>query len=122
MNGKSDLREINSEYHIESRRRFQYNEINSIIEVETMEHYEYKCQGTCSTKILLDIDGDRIENAEILNGCNGNTQGISRLVHGMNVDEVIQTLEGIRCGWKPTSCPDQLAKALKAFKEERKVS
>ena len=75
--------------------------------------YEYKTKGTCSQKIFFDIEDGKVMNVKFLGGCNGNLQGISSLVEGMDVDAVIQKLEGIRCGFKPTSCPDQLAKALK---------
>jgi uncharacterized protein (TIGR03905 family) len=75
--------------------------------------YEYKTKGTCSQKILFDVEDGKVKNVKFLGGCNGNLQGISSLVEGMDVDSVIQKLEGIRCGFKPTSCPDQLAKALK---------
>ena len=79
-------------------------------------HYEYKTTGTCAGKIVLDIEGDVVQSARFIGGCHGNTQGISKLVEGMKVDEVIARLEGIRCGMKSTSCPDQLAKALIAAK------
>ena len=79
-------------------------------------HYEYKTTGTCAGKIVLDIENGIVESVRFIGGCHGNTQGISKLVEGMPVDEVISRLEGIRCGMKPTSCPDQLAKALLAAK------
>lgn len=75
--------------------------------------YEYKTKGTCSQKIFFDIEDGKVMNVKFMGGCNGNLQGISSLVEGMEIDAVIQRLEGIRCGFKPTSCPDQLAKALK---------
>jgi len=75
--------------------------------------YEYKTKGTCSQRILFEINDGKVENVQFIGGCNGNLQGISRLVEGMDVDTVIARIEGIRCGFKPTSCPDQLAKALK---------
>lgn len=75
---------------------------------------EYKTKGTCSTRIDFDLDGDIVRNVRFTGGCNGNLQGISRLVEGMPAREAISKLEGIRCGFKSTSCPDQLAKALKA--------
>ncbi len=75
--------------------------------------YEYKTKGTCSQKIFFDVEDGKVKNVKFLGGCNGNLQGISSLVDGMDVDAVIQKLEGIHCGFKPTSCPDQLAKALK---------
>ena len=78
--------------------------------------YEYRTKGTCSQRIIFDVEDNIIKNVQFLGGCNGNLQGIGSLVEGMEVDEVIHRLEGIRCGMKPTSCPDQLAKALKEAK------
>lgn len=78
--------------------------------------YEYKTKGTCSQKILFEIENGKVRNVQFLGGCNGNLQGIGRLVEGMDVDEVIARIDGIRCGMKPTSCPDQLANALKEAK------
>ncbi len=75
--------------------------------------YEYKTKGTCSQKIFFDVEDGKVLNVKFLGGCNGNLQGIGSLVEGMEVTEVIKRLEGIRCGFKPTSCPDQLANALK---------
>ena len=82
--------------------------------------YEYTPRGVCSQKMILDIEDNVVKSLKVLGGCNGNLQGISRLVEGLSVDEVIKRLEGIRCGLKPTSCPDQLANALKLIKEESK--
>ena len=79
--------------------------------------YEYKTKGTCSQKIFFEIEDNKVKNVEFLGGCNGNLQGIGKLVEGMDVDEVIARLEGIHCGMKPTSCPDQLATALKQTRE-----
>lgn len=79
--------------------------------------YEYKTSGTCSQKIFLEIEDNKVKNVEFVGGCNGNLRGIGALVEGMPVDDVIARVEGIRCGMKATSCPDQLAKALKAAKE-----
>jgi len=78
--------------------------------------FEYKTKGTCSQMIFFEIDDNKIHNVEFMGGCNGNLQGISRLVEGMDVDEAISRIEGIQCGSKPTSCPDQLANALKKAK------
>lgn len=75
--------------------------------------YEYKTKGTCSQRILFEITDGKIKNVQFIGGCNGNLQGISKLVDGMDVTEVIEKIEGIHCGFKPTSCPDQLAQALK---------
>lgn len=73
----------------------------------------YKTSGTCSQAINFDIVDGKLTGVKFIGGCNGNTQGICRLVEGMPVTEVIERLEGIKCGFKETSCPDQLAKALK---------
>ncbi len=80
--------------------------------------FECKTKGTCSQRIYFRIEDGKVYDVEFLGGCNGNLQGIGKLVEGMDVDEVISRLEGIRCGMKPTSCPDQLANALKKAKEE----
>jgi uncharacterized protein (TIGR03905 family) len=81
-------------------------------------HFEYKTRGTCSSRILFDIEDGRLRNLEFIGGCNGNLQGLGRLTEGMNVDEVISKLQGIRCGMKQTSCPDQLSRALIQAKEK----
>lgn len=73
----------------------------------------YKTKGVCSREIHLEIEDDIIKSVEFVGGCSGNTQGVARLVTGMNVDEAIARMEGIKCGFKSTSCPDQLAQALK---------
>lgn len=78
--------------------------------------FEYKTKGTCSQRILFEIVDGKVTNVEYIGGCNGNLQGISKLVDGMDVDAVIGKLQGIRCGMKPTSCPDQLANALQEAK------
>ena len=75
--------------------------------------YEYKTKGTCSQRILFDIEDGKVKNVQFIGGCNGNLKGIASLVEGMGVEEIIARLEGIRCGMKATSCPDQLAAALK---------
>lgn len=74
--------------------------------------YHYRTKGTCSREIILDLDGDIVKSVKFIGGCNGNTKGVSALVKGMKADDVISRLKGIRCGFKPTSCPDQLAIAL----------
>ena len=79
--------------------------------------YTYKTRGTCSSQILLDVENGVINEIQFVGGCNGNTKGIAALVKGMNADEVIARCDGIRCGMKPTSCPDQLAKALKEIQK-----
>ena len=76
--------------------------------------YTYRPQGVCSQLMEVEVEDGKIRRVEVLGGCDGNLQGISRLVVGMDVDEAIRRMEGIRCGFKPTSCPDQLAQALKA--------
>ena len=76
---------------------------------------QYKTQGTCSTAIDLELDGDIIKSVSFTGGCNVNLQGIIRLVVGMNKNDAIAKLKGIRCGFKNTSCPDQLARALEAY-------
>jgi len=75
--------------------------------------YEYKTKGTCSQRILFDVEDGKVKNVQFIGGCNGNLKGIASLVEGMGVEEIIARLEGIRCGMKATSCPDQLAAALK---------
>ena len=79
----------------------------------------YQTSGTCAVAIEFEVENDTIKSCEFYGGCNGNTQGVARLVTGRNIDEVIDTLEGIPCGNRPTSCPDQLARALKAYKQEQ---
>ena len=79
-------------------------------------NYTYTTKGTCSRLINISVDNGVIEDVSFVGGCNGNLQGISRLVKGMKVDEAISRLEGIRCGAKSTSCPDQLAQALKSIR------
>ena len=81
--------------------------------------YTYKTRGTCSSQINIEINDDKtIESVKFLGGCTGNLKGIGELVKGMTIDEVIDRLDGIKCGFKQTSCPDQLAKALKEIEEE----
>ncbi|MBU5428984.1 TIGR03905 family TSCPD domain-containing protein [Kineothrix sp. MSJ-39] len=75
----------------------------------------YKTSGTCSSAIDLEVEGDIIKSVSFTGGCNGNLQGISRLVEGMKVEDAISRLKGIRCGFKNTSCPDQLARALESL-------
>lgn len=82
-------------------------------------NYTYKTNGTCSRVIDLEIENDKLVNVSFQGGCNGNLKGIGQLVKGMSVDEVIERLEGIRCGFKSTSCPDQLAQALKNYKNSK---
>lgn len=78
--------------------------------------YIYKTSGVCSTEIHIDVKDDKIEDVNFVRGCAGNLLGISSLVKGMKVTDAIDKLQGIQCGSKGTSCPDQLAKALLAMK------
>ena len=85
-----------------------------------MKHIQYQTQGTCS--MLIDVtadDNDIIQNVAFLGGCDGNLQGICRLVRGQKIDDVIAKLDGISCGGKPTSCPDQLCRALEQLKNKQ---
>lgn len=77
----------------------------------------YRPRGVCSQKMTIEVEEGTVRSVHILGGCSGNLQGLSALVQGMPVDEVIGRLEGIRCGFKPTSCPDQLAQALKQARQ-----
>lgn len=79
--------------------------------------FEYKTKGTCSRAITFELEGDIVRNVKFEGGCNGNTKGVAQLVEGMTADEVINKLSGITCGFKGTSCPDQLAKAIAAARE-----
>lgn len=74
---------------------------------------EFIPSGVCSRAIHVELDGDTIKNVKFVGGCSGNTQGIASLVRGMKVEDAISRMEGITCGYKSTSCPDQLAKALR---------
>jgi len=80
--------------------------------------YEYKTKGTCSQMIYFDVKDNKLTDVRFMGGCNGNLKGISKLVEGMDIDDVIARVEGVTCGMKKTSCPDQLAQALKAYKEQ----
>ena len=85
-----------------------------------MQHISYNPQGVCSRKIDIDVDDNGvITNIQFTGGCSGNTQGVSALAVGMTVDQVIEKLSGIKCGFKSTSCPDQLTKALGNYKKEQ---
>lgn len=81
-------------------------------------HYTYKTKGTCSSQIDLEVENGVVQEVKFTGGCNGNTKGISSLVKGMKVEDVIARCQGIRCGLRPTSCPDQLATALQAIQKE----
>ena len=80
--------------------------------------FEYKTKGTCSQMIFFEVEDGKVYNVRFMGGCNGNLQGIGKLVEGMEIYEVIRRVDGIHCGPKPTSCPDQLATALKQAKEK----
>ncbi len=83
-----------------------------------MKHIEYKTKGTCSRGIVVDVEDGIILSCKFLGGCAGNTQGVAALVKGMRVEEAIERLSGIQCGFRSTSCPDQLSKALREALEE----
>lgn len=76
--------------------------------------YTYKTRGTCSSQITFDLEDNIIKNVKFYGGCNGNLKGIAKLVEGMTAEDVINKLSGVTCGFKSTSCPDQLAKAVEA--------
>ncbi len=80
--------------------------------------YTYKTKGVCSQMISFEIEENKLSKVQFFGGCNGNLKGIAALVEGMDIDEVITRVEGIRCGMKSTSCPDQLAQALRAAKND----
>lgn len=82
-----------------------------------MTHYTYIPRGVCSRQIDIDLDGDKIVKIAFLGGCSGNTQGVAALAVGMTVDEAVSRLSGLKCGFKNTSCPDQLARALTEAKK-----
>lgn len=79
---------------------------------------QYKTEGVCSRQINIEVENGIVESVEFIGGCNGNAKGISKLVKGMKVDDVIEKLKGVTCGYKNTSCPDQLATALLKMKED----
>ena len=82
------------------------------------KHIEYKTQGTCSRAVIVDTEDGVITDCSFVGGCSGNTQGVAALVKGMKIDEAIARIKGIKCGFKNTSCPDQLAKALETALSE----
>ena len=83
-----------------------------------MQTFTYQPKGVCSRLFEIAVEDDKVVSLNVIGGCNGNLQGIGRLIAGMPVDEVISRLDGIRCGFKDTSCPDQIARALKEIKGE----
>ena len=80
--------------------------------------YTYKTRGVCSQMIRFEIEDNKVHGVQFFGGCNGNLKGIAALVEGMDIDQVIEKIEGTKCGMKSTSCPDQLAQALKQAKAE----
>ena len=93
-----------------------YNDADCKTERKTVMEFHYKPQGVCSRDLVFEIENGTVKNVQFFGGCNGNLKGIGSLVEGMDIDDVIARLEGIKCGMKQTSCPDQLAAALKAVK------
>lgn len=81
-------------------------------------HFEFTPRGVCSRHIDIELDGNTVKSVRFEGGCSGNLQGIGKLIAGMDIDEAISRLSGIRCGMKATSCPDQLSVALKQAKEQ----
>ena len=81
-------------------------------------NFSFRPKGVCAQNMDIEIEDGKVVSLKVMGGCNGNLQGISRLVEGMEVDEVINRLEGLHCGFKNTSCPDQLARALRQAREE----
>ena len=79
---------------------------------------EYKTQGTCSRSVTVEVEDGVITDCSFYGGCSGNTQGVASLVVGMKIDEAISKIKGIKCGFKTTSCPDQLALALEEIKKD----
>ena len=82
-------------------------------------HYSYSPRGVCDQNFDFDLEDGKIVALKVTGGCDGNLKGIAGLLAGMEIDEAIRRMEGIRCGFKNTSCPDQLAKALRAFRDEQ---
>lgn len=80
--------------------------------------YSYRPRGVCSQRMDFELEDGKIVSVKVMGGCDGNLKGIASLVAGMDIDEAIRRMEGIRCGFKNTSCPDQMAKALRAFQTE----
>ena len=83
-----------------------------------VKHIEYATKGTCSRTIIIDVEDDVVVDCKFVGGCPGNTQGVAALVKGRRCDDVIETLKGIKCGPRSTSCPDQLANALIQLNEQ----
>ena len=83
-----------------------------------LKSIQYRTQGTCCALMNIVLEDNKVYDVEFLGGCNGNRQGIRKLVIGMHIDDVIEKLQGIKCGAKPTSCPDQLSQCLLQYKEQ----
>ena len=81
--------------------------------------YRYRPEGVCSQEMIFNIENGVITALEVVGGCHGNLQGIAKLAIGRPIDEVIEKLKGIKCGFRPTSCPDQISKALEQYKNQR---
>lgn len=79
---------------------------------------KYKTSGVCSQSIEFDVVDNKVTNVKFVGGCSGNTQGVAALIEGMDINEAIKRMEGIKCGFKSTSCPDQLSKALRQYQEQ----
>ncbi len=84
-----------------------------------METYVYKPKGVCSRQMTFEMENDVIRSVEIVGGCSGNLAGISRILRNKTIDEVLEAFEGVTCGLKPTSCPDQIAQGLKQYKTSK---
>lgn len=87
-----------------------------------MDTIKYRTKGTCSSEMNFEIENDRIVSLKVTGGCSGNLQGISSIVRNKTIDEVIEAFEGICCGMKSTSCPDQIAQALKSYRASKDAS
>lgn len=85
-----------------------------------MQTFEYDMQGTCARKVVFELDGDTIGRVEFIGGCPGNTIGVARLLEGRKVADALSMLDGVKCGYRPTSCPDQFAQGLKLAMEKIK--
>ena len=83
--------------------------------------YRYIPKGVCSQELIFNIEDGVVKDLKVIGGCSGNLQGISKLVVGLKVDEVIEKLRGIKCGFKPTSCPDQISRALEEYKNKMAI-
>lgn len=83
--------------------------------------YIYKPKGVCSTEMIFKIENNIVKDLKVIHGCNGNLKGIAELIKGMNIDDVISRIKGIQCGFKSTSCPDQIAVALEEYKKANQI-